>query len=145
MGRRCRDWKSADRNLYGDGSAPADLARIQGDRPMKCTQPMLRLATALLLACRLQAAGLPEAIQKLIDSSPAARTAFWGIRIVDLATGKNLYELNPDRFFVPASNTKLFSTSLALTRLGPDYTFTTRVWAASPPDDQGRIRGSIRL
>jgi serine-type D-Ala-D-Ala carboxypeptidase/endopeptidase (penicillin-binding protein 4) len=105
----------------------------------------LRLATALFLACRLQAAGLPEAIQKLIDSSPAARTAFWGIQIVDLATGRNLYELNPDRFFVPASNTKLFSTSLALTRLGPDFTFQTRVLAGSLPDDRGRIRGNVRL
>jgi D-alanyl-D-alanine carboxypeptidase/D-alanyl-D-alanine-endopeptidase (penicillin-binding protein 4) len=105
----------------------------------------MRLAALVFLACRLSAAGLLEAIPKLIDSSPAARTAFWGIQIVDVATGKTLYELNPDHFFVPASNTKLFSTSLALTRLGPDYTFTTRVWAASPPDDQGRIRGNIRL
>ncbi|HXB70871.1 MAG TPA: D-alanyl-D-alanine carboxypeptidase/D-alanyl-D-alanine-endopeptidase [Candidatus Acidoferrales bacterium] len=100
---------------------------------------------ALLLACRLSGTGLPEAIPKLIDSSPAARTAFWGIQIVDLATGLTLYELNPDHFFVPASNTKLFSTSLALTRLGPEYTFTTRILSASPPDDQGLIRGSIRL
>ena len=45
------------------------------------------------------AAGLPERVRKLIDSSPAARTAFWGIQIVDLATGKTLYELNPDHFF----------------------------------------------
>ena len=37
---------------------------------------------------------------------------------MDLATGKTLYELNPDHYFVPASNTKLFSTALALTRLG---------------------------
>ena len=99
----------------------------------------------LFLACRLSAASLLETIPRLIDSSPAARTAFWGIQIVDLATGRTLYELNPDHFFVPASNTKLFSTSLALMRLGPDYTFTTRVLSASPPDDQGRIRGGIRL
>ncbi|HMC61011.1 MAG TPA: D-alanyl-D-alanine carboxypeptidase/D-alanyl-D-alanine-endopeptidase [Candidatus Solibacter sp.] len=105
----------------------------------------VRCAAALLLACRLSAASLPEAIPKLIDSSPAARTAFWGIQIVDLATGKTLYELNPGHFFVPASNTKLFSTSLALTRLGPGFTFQTRVLAAGPPDDQGRIRGSIKL
>jgi D-alanyl-D-alanine carboxypeptidase/D-alanyl-D-alanine-endopeptidase (penicillin-binding protein 4) len=99
----------------------------------------------LAVSCHLSAAGLPENIQKLIDSSPAARTAFWGIQIVDLATGRNLYELNPDRFFVPASNIKLFSTSLALTRLGPDFTFQTRVLSGSLPDDQGRIQGSVRL
>ena len=76
----------------------------------------MKCAAALVLLCaQLLAAGLPESIQKLIDSSPAARTAFWGIQIVDLATGKTLYELNPDHYFVPASNAKLFSTALALT------------------------------
>uniref|UniRef100_Q02AA2 D-Ala-D-Ala carboxypeptidase. Serine peptidase. MEROPS family S13 n=1 Tax=Solibacter usitatus (strain Ellin6076) TaxID=234267 RepID=Q02AA2_SOLUE len=105
------------------------------------------VATFLLaaLASQCAAAGLPEAIQKLIDSSPAARTAFWGIQIVDLASGKTLYELNPDHYFVPASNAKLFSTALALTRLGPDYTFQTRVFADAPPDSQGRISGDLRL
>ena len=64
---------------------------------------------------------------------------------MDLGSGKTLYELNPDRFFVPASNTKLFTTALALTRLGPDFTFQTRVVADSPPDAEGRIRGALRL
>ena len=98
-----------------------------------------------LLAASVLAAGLPESVQKLLDSSPAARTAFWGIQIVDLASGKTLYELNPDHFFVPASNAKLFSTALALIRLGPDFTFQTRVLADSAPDEQGRIPGSLRL
>ncbi len=105
-------------------------------------------ATIFLLAALVSqsaAAGLPDTIQKLIDSSPAARTAFWGIQIVDLSTGKTLYELNPDHYFVPASNAKLFSTALALTRLGPDYTFQTRIFADAPPDSQGRISGDLRL
>ena len=56
---------------------------------------------------------------------------------MDLGSGKTLYELNPDHFFVPASNTKLFTTALALTRLGPDFTFQTRVLADAPPDALG--------
>jgi len=86
---------------------------------------MKRAAALFLLGAQLLCAALPESIQKLLDSSPAARTAFWGIQIVDLATGKTLYELNPDHYFVPASNVKLFSTALALTRLGADFTFQT--------------------
>ncbi|HTP34000.1 MAG TPA: D-alanyl-D-alanine carboxypeptidase/D-alanyl-D-alanine-endopeptidase [Candidatus Acidoferrales bacterium] len=103
-----------------------------------------RLLALALAALPLSAAGLPESIQKLIDASPAARTAFWGIQVFDLAAGKTIYELNPDRYFVPASNTKLFSTALALNRLGPEYTFQTRVFADAPPDAEGRV-GALRL
>jgi D-alanyl-D-alanine carboxypeptidase/D-alanyl-D-alanine-endopeptidase (penicillin-binding protein 4) len=101
------------------------------------------LAPALALS--LSAASLPESIDRLIAASPTARSAFWGIQIVDLASGKTLYERDPGRFFIPASNAKLFTTALALNRLGPDFTFQTRVLAAQPPDPAGRIAGALRL
>lgn len=104
-----------------------------------------RLALAMALAADLPAASLPESIARLIASSPAARTAFWGIQIVNLASGKTLYEQNAAHFFVPASNTKLFTTAMALTRLGPDFTFQTRVMADQPADADGRVTGSLRL
>jgi D-alanyl-D-alanine carboxypeptidase/D-alanyl-D-alanine-endopeptidase (penicillin-binding protein 4) len=97
------------------------------------------------MALQLSAASLAENIEKLLAAGAPARTAFWGIQIVDLASGKTLYELNPDRFFIPASSTKLFTTALALTRLGPDFTFQTRVLADGPLDAEGRIRGALRL
>jgi len=106
---------------------------------------LVRLLPVLMLAGGLSAASLAENIERLIASSPAARTAFWGIRIVDLASGKTLYEANPDHFFVPASNAKLFTTAMALARLGPDFTFRTRVVADGPPDAEGRIHGALRL
>ena len=106
---------------------------------------MKRLALALALAASLSAASLPESIARLIASSPTSRAAFWGIEIVDLASGKTIYEQNAGHFFVPASNAKLFTTALALTRLGPDFTFQTRVMADRPPDAGGRIPGSLRL
>jgi D-alanyl-D-alanine carboxypeptidase/D-alanyl-D-alanine-endopeptidase (penicillin-binding protein 4) len=70
---------------------------------------------------------LAQRIHHAIDSSPAARSAFWGIQIIDQASGATLFQWNADHFFVPASNTKLFSTALALKRLGPDYKFRTTV------------------
>ena len=106
---------------------------------------MKRIALALALAASVTAVSLPESIERLIASSPATRTAFWGIEIVDLASGKTLYHQNADHYFVPASNTKLFTTALALTRLGPDFTFQTRVIADQPPDAGGRIQGDLRL
>jgi serine-type D-Ala-D-Ala carboxypeptidase/endopeptidase (penicillin-binding protein 4) len=105
---------------------------------------MTRAAAVLLLWAlhpgwlpRVEAATLAQRIRQSIDASPAGRTAFWGIQIVDQATGKPVFELNADHLFVPASNTKLFTTALALKRLGPDYTFRTTVRM-----DAG---GSIRL
>jgi D-alanyl-D-alanine carboxypeptidase/D-alanyl-D-alanine-endopeptidase (penicillin-binding protein 4) len=96
------------------------------------------------LTCSLAAQGLPERIDHLIQGTPAAASAFWGIQIVDLASGKTIYEQNAHRFFVPASNTKLFTTAMALVRLGPDYTFSTIVTGAAP-DAQGRVEGPLRL
>jgi D-alanyl-D-alanine carboxypeptidase/D-alanyl-D-alanine-endopeptidase (penicillin-binding protein 4) len=103
------------------------------------------LLAALLYTPGAQAASLSEPIEKLLAASATTRAAFWGIQIVDVATGQTLYELNPERFFVPASNTKLFTTALALTRLGPDFTFQTRVLAESAADAEGRIHGSLVL
>jgi D-alanyl-D-alanine carboxypeptidase/D-alanyl-D-alanine-endopeptidase (penicillin-binding protein 4) len=80
-----------------------------------------------------------------IDRVLASSKAFWGIEVLDLDTGKPVYRWNTDRFFVPASNTKLFTTAMALTRLGPDFTFQTRVLADAAPDSSGRIAGPLRL
>ncbi len=69
---------------------------------------------------------LEEQINAIL-ATPAAKSADWGIEIRDLKADKILYSSNADHFFVPASNTKLFTTALALSRLGPGYRFHTRV------------------
>lgn len=86
---------------------------------------------------------LGAAIQTLLDR-PAARRALWSIHVRDLASGEVLYERNSQVPFTPASNTKLFSTALALTRLGPDFRFETRILAASAPDN-GVVKGDLIL
>jgi len=102
-------------------------------------------ALVLALAVPLPAASLAQEIARIVEASPAARSAFWGIEIVDLASGKTLYARNADRLFVPASNAKLFTLALALARLGPVYRFQTRVVADAPPDAAGRVAGPLRL
>ena len=106
---------------------------------------MIRCALLLTLALTSYGATLGERIEQLIAASPTARAGFWGIQAVDLATGKTIFALNPHSFFVPASNTKLFTTSLALSRLGPEFTYRTRVMADGAPDSDGCVRGSLRL
>ncbi|MBI5280087.1 MAG: D-alanyl-D-alanine carboxypeptidase/D-alanyl-D-alanine-endopeptidase [Candidatus Solibacter usitatus] len=100
------------------------------------------LLTALLATLAV-AQTLEESVEKIL-AAPAARKAAWGVHVIDLASGRTLYARNAGVPFTPASNTKLFSTALALMRLGPDYRFETRVLGAAP-GSAGRMKGDLRL
>jgi D-alanyl-D-alanine carboxypeptidase/D-alanyl-D-alanine-endopeptidase (penicillin-binding protein 4) len=99
----------------------------------------------LLLLCTFSvgAAPLREQVEKLIGGSAAASRAFWGIQVTDPYNGHTVFESNSGHYFIPASNTKLFSTALALLRLGPRYRFTTTVTATAATDAHGHIRGDV--
>ena len=60
----------------------------------------------------------PRWLNRLITSSPVLRQHQVGVSLVDVATGQALYELNADRYFVPASNQKLFTLYAGLHLLG---------------------------
>jgi D-alanyl-D-alanine carboxypeptidase/D-alanyl-D-alanine-endopeptidase (penicillin-binding protein 4) len=51
--------------------------------------------------------------------------AFWGAKIVSLKTGEIWYERNANKMFNPASNQKIVTGSVALTKLGPDFRYQT--------------------
>lgn len=50
--------------------------------------------------------------------------------VVDAGSGKSLYGKNADTGYIPASTLKLLTTTAALSILGPDHEFTTKVVAA---------------
>jgi serine-type D-Ala-D-Ala carboxypeptidase/endopeptidase (penicillin-binding protein 4) len=100
--------------------------------------------TAGLAASEL-AGELAGKIQRTLDAATGLRRGYLGLQIVHLGTGEVLFESNADRLFVPASNSKLFTTALGLARLGPDYQFHTTVVASREPDGEGRIAGAISL
>lgn len=104
-------------------------------------QLKLGLAAAMLLS----AAPLEERIAQAMEAHKGLARASWGLHVVSLATGEVVYGYNEDKLFVPASNTKLYSTALALARLGPDHRFYTRARVATPPDPEGRIAGDLVL
>jgi D-alanyl-D-alanine carboxypeptidase/D-alanyl-D-alanine-endopeptidase (penicillin-binding protein 4) len=96
---------------------------------------MMGRAAVFGLAAALSCSGtdLEHRIDALVESSAAAR-AFVGIHAVQLSTGKVLYRRNEDRLFLPASNMKLFTSALALLRLGSDHKFTTLLMRDSSGD-----------
>jgi D-alanyl-D-alanine carboxypeptidase/D-alanyl-D-alanine-endopeptidase (penicillin-binding protein 4) len=54
--------------------------------------------------------------------------ANWGVEIQSLENGEYFYKRNEDKFFVPASNLKLFTTAAGLLLLGSDYRFSTKIF-----------------
>jgi D-alanyl-D-alanine carboxypeptidase/D-alanyl-D-alanine-endopeptidase (penicillin-binding protein 4) len=112
---------------------------------------MIAILIALLLAAppaeaqrRARTMPLKRRIDLLLATKDAAG-ARWGLHVVDLAAKRVIYQRDADEHFTPASNTKLFTTALAIERLGPSYRFETTVRAAAPPDANGVLAGDLRL
>jgi D-alanyl-D-alanine carboxypeptidase/D-alanyl-D-alanine-endopeptidase (penicillin-binding protein 4) len=66
----------------------------------------------------------------LVDSltgDPRFRSAHWGVLVVDPLTGDTIVSRNAGKLFMPASNQKLLTGALALTQLGADHRFETRL------------------
>ena len=71
--------------------------------------------------------------------------AYWGLMISDADSGEVLYSLNAGRYFMPASNVKLFTTAMALATLGSDFHIRTTVESAGQPDSSGHLESDLVL
>src|SRR6202451_3278269 len=105
----------------------------------------MRALLALALVIPLAGADLATRLDRLIDSSNALSHAFVGMRVVELSDGRVLYAHNSERLFVPASNMKLFTTALALSKLGVEYRLSTQIGAQVPIDAEGTLAGDLEL
>jgi D-alanyl-D-alanine carboxypeptidase/D-alanyl-D-alanine-endopeptidase (penicillin-binding protein 4) len=76
-------------------------------------------------------------------AQPRFTSASWGVKVVSLESGKTIFEHNPQKYFNPASNAKLYTTALALERLGADYRIKTSLYATSRPETSGTLKGDV--
>jgi len=107
---------------------------------------MKKFALALfsyLLCSQAQATSLKHSVDNIIDAvDPSINMS---ILVVDLNTGERLYQRNPTRTLIPASNMKLFSEAAALMALGPDYRFQRQLSTDATTLNDGILNGSVYL
>ena len=85
-----------------------------------------------------------ERAETLLGTGQAVKGE-WGLLVVDAQSGETLYQQNADRYFLPASNMKLFTTALALTKLGPEYRFHTTLETNGTIAGNGVLTGDVVL
>lgn len=87
-------------------------------------------------------AQLGTAIDAVIDAPPNRDR--WGVLVRSLPLAGDrpvtLYAREADRFFIPASNAKLFVTAAALRRLGPQFQIETTIYQDMTDPDTVRLR-----
>lgn len=80
-----------------------------------------------------------------ILADPALPRAFWGITVVDVASGRVIASRNADLNLMPASTLKLVTTAAALDALGPDFRYTTTLHHVGPEARGGTLSGDLVL
>jgi serine-type D-Ala-D-Ala carboxypeptidase/endopeptidase (penicillin-binding protein 4) len=78
-----------------------------------------------------QAVSSLDILQKKISDIHGASDisdSFWGLRVESLKTGEVIYNHQGRKFFRPASNMKILTTSYTLEKLGTDFKFKTSIF-----------------
>jgi D-alanyl-D-alanine carboxypeptidase/D-alanyl-D-alanine-endopeptidase (penicillin-binding protein 4) len=92
---------------------------------------------------QVQATGLQQQLDTLLSDARFQGSSV-GLVVRDATTGETLYDRNGGTRLVPASNTKLFTSTAAMHTLGAGYRFHTDVLATAPVKS-GKLRGDLYL
>jgi D-alanyl-D-alanine carboxypeptidase/D-alanyl-D-alanine-endopeptidase (penicillin-binding protein 4) len=123
---------------FGAG-APRLGAQSKAKTKPVCCGPKKQSASSKKARARFAARA-----EALLGTAPTNKGE-WGLLIVDAESGEALYEQNADKYFVPASNMKLFTTALALAKLGPEYRFHTTLETRGTISSEGVLGGDLTL
>ena len=114
---------------------------------MKASRAVLFVGIQLLalMSAQAQSTESLEARIKTIVNRPEFQHALFGVEVYSLTDDKILYALNADKLFVPGSVTKLITEGTAMSLLGADYRFRTRVYRTGPVSKTGVLAGDLVL
>jgi D-alanyl-D-alanine carboxypeptidase/D-alanyl-D-alanine-endopeptidase (penicillin-binding protein 4) len=110
---------------------------------LKATVAWLALVLPLM-SCSSGNSTLPMQIEQVF-AKPLYANAVWSLRVVDLDSGRLIYDRNPDLPLLIGSVRKLFSVGVALDALGPDHAFRTPVYRRGTMDGAGVLHGDLIL
>jgi len=79
-----------------------------------------------------------------ILSNSCLRKNNYGIKIYSLDRGETLYEIRSKKLFIPASNSKVITTAVALKYLGPNYRFSTKIYTDGILENQV-LKGNLYI
>lgn len=100
-------------------------------------------AACLLLATQAAATtNFTEEVEKVL-ARPALADADIGIDVRVLETGSEVYKHQQNQPLTPASNQKLLVSTVALSLLGPDFTYDTTVFGSSAIGEDGVLDGDL--
>ena len=91
----------------------------------------------------MQATALQQRLDTLL-ADPRFQGSQVGLVVRDATTGETLYDRDGGTRLLPASNTKLFTSTAALHTLGAGFRFDTDVLATAPVRG-GKLRGDLYL
>ena len=107
--------------------------------------PLVAAVAALLAAAPPAAALDGDALAGALAREARNAGVFSGAYARDLDSDRVFVAVRPDTPRIPASVEKLFVTSTALLRFGPDAQLQTRLAATAPADAEGVIAGDLHL
>ncbi|MEJ2152533.1 MAG: D-alanyl-D-alanine carboxypeptidase/D-alanyl-D-alanine-endopeptidase [Gemmatimonadota bacterium] len=107
------------------------------------TSPIAATAQGGLVRDGVVDEGGAAAIAELLDPVVRHRSGRIGVAVYAADLGNPLYLHNADLPLTPASNMKLYTTAAALDRLGPDFQYTTSVYADGEIYPDGTLDGDL--
>jgi PBP4 family serine-type D-alanyl-D-alanine carboxypeptidase len=105
-------------------------------------------ASLIIAIAAVVSSGNAQSLERRIAAimrRPEYLHARFGMEFRALDADKPAYRFNEQQFFVAASTTKLLTMGTALSLLGPDYRFHTRVFRTGAIDGSGTLKGDLIL
>ncbi len=84
-----------------------------------------------------------SSVTPLLNANPS-KNGKLGVVVKSLSSGETIYEHNPDKMYIPASNEKIITSVAALSLLGNDYTFKTEFFSGGGISD-GVLHGGLYI